>query len=492
MFSKSLKLFSIFLLSIFFEFINGGLLAQSKSSSVTITINNPNFRKLVIASPDFEGDAKKDIQLVNFMKQSKDEFPSLLKFTGFFKLLDSKAFGEKKESQLNVDELAMWKMLSVDTVVKGKFIKSGKVIKLEMSGLDVYRDRDFDKKVYTISSGTELNKSMKKYIDYLLETYTGKPGIYQSKLVFAGKQQKNSPREIYTCDPDGTNLERITNDNVIHISPSWHPSGKKIVYTSYEKGTPNLYVYNLVSKTKTPVFEEEKNKTKASVPRLTTAKGIMNSGGKYSPHGKLLVYTQIQEGTNLRQGSADIYLTSEPGEVGALSHLRPFIKGDGIDVDPVFSPDGKWLVYVSGRYGNPHLFKAELLWNNDFTDVKVKSEQRLTFAGWWNAMPSWSPDSQKIVFAGFDKDINRFDIFMMNNDGNKLERLTLQSGDNKSPSFSPNGQLIVFHSSRIGTASDRGRNQLYIMNQDGTEQRVISTGLYDAEDPKWGPYMGSN
>jgi TolB protein len=224
-------------------------------------------------------------------------------------------------------------------------------------------------------------------------------------------------------------------------------------------------------------------------PGLVRKKGVMNSGGKFAPDAKLVVYTQITEGLNGKRGSSNISLIVPPGFAEKSGKRKELITGDGIDVDPIFSPDGKWLAYVSGRYGNPHIFRSELRWDADLTDITIKSELRLTFAGWWNAMPAWSPDSQKIAFAGFDKDINRFDIFLMNNDGTKLERLTLQSGDNKSPSFSPNGQMVIFHSSRIGTASDRGRNQLYMMNQDGTEQRMISTGLYDAEDPKWGPYM---
>lgn len=455
------------------------LQAQSLSTtSEMLQINNPSFRKLVVAVPDFESSAGADKQITEYIKQVKEEFPFLLQFTGFFKLIDSKAFGDKKEDQ-KTDEFQFWKMLGVDTVVKGKFTKTAKLTKLELTGLNIYRLGNLDKKIYVVNSGNELNRALKHYIDYLLESYTGKPGIFSSKIVFAGKKNKNSNREIYTCDPDGSNVEQITKNGAIHISPSWEPSGTKLVYTSYESGKPNIYLYDL------------KSKSQMQFPGLTTSRNIMNSGGKFAPQSKVLVYTQITEGTNLKPGSSDIYLAvPQKGlKPNAGGIKKEFIKGNGIDVDPVFSPDGKWLVYVSGRYGNPHLFRTELVWNDDFTDVKIKSEKRLTFAGWWNAMPSWSPDSQKIAFAGFDRDINRFDIFMMNNDGTKLERLTLQSGDNKSPSFSPNGHLIIFHSSRVGTASDRGRNQLYIMNQDGTEQRIIPTGLYDAEDPKWGPFM---
>ncbi len=438
----------------------------------TINIDNPSFRKLIVAIPDFALEIPTDNELLSFQKQAKEDMPFLLQFTGFFKTIAQDAFTGKGEQE-KLDELAFWRMISVDTVVKGKFHKVGKFAMLELTGIDVYRGRVLDKKRYEIRSEEQLYSALKRYIDYLLESYTGKPGIFQSKIVFAGKKTKSSAREIFICDPDGHNVEQLTKSSAIHISPSWDPTGTKVVFTSYESGKPNIYQQDI------------RTKKTALIPGLASGnKGTMNSGGKFSPNAKLIVYTQITEGNAERSGKSEIYLVPPGGGI-----RRPFIVGHGIDVDPIFSPDGKWLAYASGRYGNPHLFRAELVWNSDFTDVKVKGDARLTYAGWWNAMPTWSPDSQKIAFAGFDKDINRFDIFLMNYDGSKLERLTLQSGDNKSPSFSPNGQMLVFHSSRVGTASDRGRNQLFMMSADGSDQRVISTGLYSSEDPKWGPYL---
>lgn len=459
------------ILFLFSSYLN----AQFKNQTM-ISIDNPNFRKLVVAIPDISLESKDPLAL-KYVDQIRAELPFLLQFTGFFKPLDKKAYEDKKKENKAEDQ-QFWKMLSVDTAINVVLVKNGKLTNVEISGLDVYRGRDLDKKVYLINNENALNEALKRYVDYLLTFYTGKPGIFQSKIVFAGRTGPKAPREIFICDPDGSNVEQITRTKAIHISPSWHPSGEKIIFTSYESNRPTLFVYDLHTK------------VTSRLGGLASGKGISNSGGKFAPQGKLLAYTEYKEGngTPSNSGSADIFIAPSPEEKGMR---REFIKGNGINVDPIFSPDGKWLAFVSGRYGNPHIFRSELAWNSDYTDIQIKNEQRLTFAGWWNAMPSWSPDSKRIVFAGFDKDINRFDIFIMNNDGTKMERLTLQSGDNKSPSFSPNGQMLVFHSSRVGTASDRGRNQLYVMNQDGTEQRNLATGLYDAEDPKWGPFTGN-
>ncbi|RZA26064.1 MAG: hypothetical protein EOP10_04800, partial [Proteobacteria bacterium] len=111
---------------------------------------------------------------------------------------------------------------------------------------------------------------------------------------------------------------------------------------------------------------------------------------------------------------------------------------------------------------------------------------RLTYAGWYNATPNWSPESDKIVFAGYDKDINRWDTFMMNPDGSQLERLTLKNGDNESPTFAPNGQLIAFQSNRVGNGNSKGQGAIWIMNRDGSNQHKVEIpGFYDIAVPMW-------
>jgi TolB protein len=142
------------------------------------------------------------------------------------------------------------------------------------------------------------------------------------------------------------------------------------------------------------------------------------------------------------------------------------------------------MAFVSGRYGNPHIFRADLEWKSP-TEVRVVGEQRLTFVGWYNAVPAWSPSSDRIAFAGYDRDIDRFDLFIMDPFGKSMERLTLKTGDNESPSWSPNGQLIAFHSNRTNGENKKSVAQIFVMNSDGSSQRQLNTGLYEAQTPKW-------
>ena len=390
-----------------------------------------------------------------------------MQFTGLFNVMSHHAYAKdfKGRSAMPGFEdinLSKWKSIGTESLTLVRMARKDRnSVRVEFRTADIHRDRPILGKAYLIKHEEDFRSVAKTYIDRMLEAYTNRPGIFSTRIVLIGRRTKASTKQVFTCDPDGGNLRQITSGPRPHLSPSWSPDGKSVLFTSYEAGNPDLYKLRLSDRKKW---------------RVSGHRGI-NSGGVFSANGKIIAFTGSY------RGNAEIFVT----DGNAVKPRRELLKGRGIDVDPVFSPDGRWLAFVSGRFGNPHIFRAQLRWNADETAVQVIGDKRLTYAGWYNATPAWSPNSQKISFAGYDKDINRFDIFLMNHDGTQLERLTIRAGDNENPSWSPNGQLIMFHSNRIGTQDIKGRSQIYIMNKDGTEQRQIETGLYDAQTPKWGP-----
>jgi TolB protein len=449
----------------FFVLLMSGTAAFS--APIIVNIDNPSFRKLVVALPVFEVSNPDDAELARLAKEGPAELGRLLGFSGLFNILNEAAYsnikigssiGKEVRAMEGIDALA-WKQIGVESLTVGELVRDGGDITISLRTGDINQNKLMLGKKYTKVKSDQFNKVMAKYADRLLEAYTGKPGIFSSKLTFVGRKSKGAAKQIYVSDFDGGNAVAITTGNTPHLSPSWSPDGKFITYTSFEAGNPDLYIYDVAAGRK---------------KKLSARKGL-NSGSNWAKSGKLIAFTG-SEG-----GDADIYTMTPDG-----GSTRAFIRGSGLDVDPTFSPDGKWMAFVSGRFGNPHLFRAELKWDSD-TSVKVLSDKRLTYAGWYNATPTWSPESDKIIFAGYDKDIDRFDLFMMNPDGTNLERLTIRAGDNERPSFAPNGQMVVFHSSRTQGRDVKGSPQLYVMNRDGSSQRQLSTGLYEATTPQWGP-----
>ncbi|MCB9228873.1 MAG: PD40 domain-containing protein [Deltaproteobacteria bacterium] len=447
--------------------------ASANIQPIVINIDNPKFRKLVTAIPEMTVSPDQKDMTGHGARLSK-RLSQLLEFSGYFRILREaglRGMTETRTTRADPDKIAgfekedlrQWQAIGVESLTIGRLIRLPQgTYRLELRSADISAGQRLLGKAYILKSLDEADMALKQYADQLLTAYTGKPGIFNSKIIFTGKKTLHSMKQIYMCDVDGGGLIQLTSAKAIHLSPSFSPDGSKILYTSYESGNPDLYMMNLSNR---------------SVQKISGEQGL-NSGGVFSDNGKLIAFS------GSIAGNTEIYMKDF-----ISPQRRPLLQGHGIDVDPAFSPDGRWLAFVSGRYGQPHIFRAALQWNQDRSQVRVTGDTRLTYAGWYNATPAWSPDSARLAFAGFDRDIGRFDLFLMNADGTNMERLTLNAGDNENPSWSPNGQMIIFSSNRIAPAGARkGPPQLFIMNRDGSSQRVLATGLYSAETPRWGPF----
>jgi TolB protein len=109
--------------------------------------------------------------------------------------------------------------------------------------------------------------------------------------------------------------------------------------------------------------------------------------------------------------------------------------------------------------------------------------KRLTFFGNYNQAPAWSPKGNIVAFMGRDER-NIFDIFLLDvNDPTNVQRLTQDQGNNEDPSWSPDGRHIAFSSNRSG------QYKVYIMNADGTNQRLISYAAGAFTSPSWSSQM---
>jgi len=475
---KSTNRFQLLGLCLLVGFAGAGTSPATAQSGqpLIVNIDNPSFRKLIVATPAFIVEKGGGDDLKALGVNGSKELSRLLIFSGMFNAVSEDAYkdlapglekGVKDNPDGFVEEPAMrglrgidvvqWKAIGVESLTVGVIGKDKDGYNLGIRTIDINRSELVLGKKYRKIKEKEFHTVIRRYADLLLEAYTGKPGIFSSKLVFIGRRSKKAAKQVFVSDFDGGNVVQITTGEYPHLSPAWSADGKSISYTSFERGNVDLYSYDLATGKK-KVLSREKG---------------LNSGANYAPDNSLIAFTGSV------QGDSDIYTIAPAG--GARKLL---IKGSGLDVDPAFSPDKKWIAFVSGRYGNPHIFRATIEWDPS-GGVKVTEDKRLTYAGWYNATPAWSPGSDKIAFTGYDKDIDRWDLFIMDPDGKKLERLTIRSGDNESPSWSPNGQMIVFHSNRAGASDVKAVPQLFMMNRDGSGQRKIETGLYEAQTPKW-------
>jgi Tol biopolymer transport system component len=132
-----------------------------------------------------------------------------------------------------------------------------------------------------------------------------------------------------------------------------------------------------------------------------------------------------------------------------------------------WSPDGQQLAFTSGR--PPTLYAEQI------SVVKADGSglKRLT-AGVRSSMnPSWSPDGELITFDRDEAVGYSRQIWVMHADGTGKRKLTHSRQVNEWPTWSPDGQKILFERV-VGPEFGKKRMELYTMNRDGTEKRLIA------------------
>ena len=136
--------------------------------------------------------------------------------------------------------------------------------------------------------------------------------------------------------------------------------------------------------------------------------------------------------------------------------------------EPSFSPDGKYLAYMSNRT-NPERLDIWL-------QSPGASPRRLTSSGRENSSPSVSPDGRLVAFWS---EREGGGIYLIGSEGGD-ERLLVPQGRN--PSFSPDGSSVAYW---LGAQDTERSGHIYLVSlTSGTVTRLAS-GFADARYPFW-------
>ncbi|MGI8784391.1 MAG: protein kinase domain-containing protein [Acidobacteriota bacterium] len=108
--------------------------------------------------------------------------------------------------------------------------------------------------------------------------------------------------------------------------------GKKIVFTSEQSGTNDLWVADADG---------------SNQVQITTFPGMRVGSPRWSPDGTRIVFDAYAN------GNSDIYVVGAEG-----GKIRPLTAEPSNDIRPSWSPDGKWIYFGSNRSGRYEVWKA--------------------------------------------------------------------------------------------------------------------------------------
>ena len=199
--------------------------------------------------------------------------------------------------------------------------------------------------------------------------------------------------DIYTATPEGKNIKNLTNSPGYDAEATVSPDGKKIVFTSERDGDLELYSMDVNGK---------------NVKRLTNEVGY-DGGAFFSPDSKMIVYrrsaprseAEIKRYKDLLAQHLVVPTIFEIWVMNADgSNKRQVTKLNSASFAPFFTPDGKRIIFCT-NYFDPNRADRHKQPNFDLALINVDGTglERVTYNETFDGFPMFSPDGKKLVFA---------------------------------------------------------------------------------------------
>ena len=209
--------------------------------------------------------------------------------------------------------------------------------------------------------------------------------------------------------------------------------------------------------------------TGANVTRVTNNLG-KDSEPVWSPDGNRLAFVSDRD----QQSGEDIYIMDLSAGVDKRVVTRLTFRDSGNDMDPCWLPatdrPSRAILFVSDRDGNLEIYRMDIV-NRTWT--------RLTYSSADERHPTISPDGKHVAFQ---QNIGgNWEILTMDINGTNIKRLTFNPAADVTPKWSPDGKRIAFATNRDGNW------EIYSMDADGGNKRNLTNNPADDTNPDWSP-----
>ena len=149
--------------------------------------------------------------------------------------------------------------------------------------------------------------------------------------------------DLYVMDASGQNVRRLTNTPGYDGGPFFSPDGSHIVWRRFSEDGQTAEIYTM--------------RADGTDVRPITRLGVMSWAPFYHPSGDYVIFTTNRHG----HANFELYIVDSEG----LREPVRVTENPAFDGLPVFSPNGKQLVWTSGRTasGQSQLFRGD--WNDE-------------------------------------------------------------------------------------------------------------------------------
>ena len=242
---------------------------------------------------------------------------------------------------------------------------------------------------------------------------------------------------------------------------AWSQDGKWLAFTDLVSSRPSreacLYALS--------VETSEKRKL-TSGPTF-----IAGFEPSFSPDGRNLVFRR-----QTNWGHAELYLMALRSDLNPAGEPKQITFQGGGAANPVWTPDGREIVYVIYSNTSSELWRVSLSGS--------RSPRRLDFAGERVERPSISPHGNRLAYVRGLEDSNIWRLELHGPGGKAFHPTNLISSTwaDQAPQFSPDGRRIAFISGRSG------HHEVWICESDGSNPvKLTSMQGQETGSPHWSP-----
>lgn len=182
---------------------------------------------------------------------------------------------------------------------------------------------------------------------------------------------------------------RLTNNDAYDAEGAFSPDGKWICFTSLRTGDAEIWVMRADGSN--PV-------------QITHAKGY-DGGPFFSPDGKRLVYRSDRKGNDLLQLFVADLAFDDAGNVTGAKAERQLTDDENVNWGPSWHPDGRHLIFATSRHGHQNY---ELYTIRDDGTYAT----RITYCDGFDGLPVFSPDGKYVMWSGKRSKDNTTQLFL--------------------------------------------------------------------------------
>jgi Tol biopolymer transport system component len=178
--------------------------------------------------------------------------------------------------------------------------------------------------------------------------------------------------DIFEANLDGSELRPLTTSKGYDAEGAYSADGKRIAFCSQRDGDLQLWIMDADGK---------------NARKLTNAPGCYNGGPFLSPDGKRVIFRADRKKKEYLQ----IHVINADG-----TGERQLTDTEGVNWGPYWHPDGKHVIYSGADHSNPMARPNYDLW---LMNVDTRAKVRITHAPGADVLPVFSADGKKLMWT---------------------------------------------------------------------------------------------